>query len=165
MTAFLKLFDIIPGWVYVATIFVLTFFGGLRHMQANGYRLELSRVRAEAAQATLASEQQARAREQNLRQQVERIATHAVQRQNDRDRLLAAAQRSNASLRDTIASLNSRPAPADPGAASYAHEAQAARELLGACAQDYRAMAATADELTDQVTGLQEYAASVASND
>ena len=162
---FLKLFDLIPGWVYVVAIAALTMFGGLRHMQANGYRLELARVRAESDRATLAAEQQARAREQILRQQVEMIATHAMQRDKERDLQLAGAQHAAAGLLDTIARLNARPAPADPGAARYAHEATAARELLGACAQEYRAVAAAADELNDQVTGLQEYAASVSTHD
>lgn len=165
MTFFLKLFDLIPGWVYVLAIAALTMFGGVRHMQANYYRHELTSVRAQTVQATLEAEKQARARENTLRQQVERIATHAMQRQTDRDRELAAAHRANAGLRDTISRLNARPAPADPVAASYADEAGAARELLGACAQEYRAVAADADRLSDQVTALQEYASSVSSHD
>lgn len=165
MTVFLKLFDLIPGWIYVLTIAAMTMFGGVRHMQANHYRHELANSKMEAAKATLEAEKQARARENSLRQQVERIATNAMQRQTDRDRELAAAHRANAGLRDTISSLNARPAPADPVAASYAHEAGAARELLGACAQEYRAVAAEADKLSDQVTALQEYASSVSSHD
>ena len=165
MTSLLKLFDLIPGVVYVVVIVLLTMLFGVRHMQANGYRMELAQVRAEVASATLHAEQQARARENSLRQQVERIATHAIQRQNQRDRVLADAQRANAGLRDTIARLNSRPTPADPVAASYADEAGTARELLGSCAQEYRAVAAEADKLSDQVTALQEYATSVSSHD
>lgn len=165
MTVLIKLFDLIPGWVYVLAITALTMFGGVRHMQASHYRHQLENVRSEAAQATLEAEKQARARENTIRQQVERIATHAMQRQTDRDRELAAAHRANAGLRDTISSLNASPAPADPIAASYAHEAGAARELLGACAQEYRAVAAEADRISDQVTALQEYASSVSSHD
>lgn len=165
MIALLKLFDLIPGWIYVVAIVLLTMFGGLRHMQANGYRMELETMRAELSIATLQAEQAARSRENSLRQQVERIAVHAIERENQRNRVLADAQRANASLRDTISRLNSRTAPADPVAARYADEAGTARELLGACAQEYRAVAAAADDLTNQVIGLQEYASSVSSNE
>lgn len=165
MISFLKIFDLIPGWVYVIAIAALTMFGGLRHMQANHHRMELAQVRMEADRAMLAAEQAARARENSLRQQVERIAVNAIEREKQRNRALADAQRANAGLRDTIAALNARPTPADPSAAAFAHEASTARELLGACAQEYRAVAADADGLADQVTALQEYANSVSTHD
>ncbi len=165
MIAFIKLFDLIPGIVYVVIITALTAFSGVSHWRANAAHLELIQARAQAAEATAQAQQAARAKEQALRQQVERIATHALERDKDRNVQLAAAQRTAASLRDVISSLNARPAPADPRAAAFAHEAATARELLGSCAQEYRAVAASADELSDQVTGLQEYASSVKSHD
>lgn len=61
-------------------------------------------------------------------------------------------------LRATIAHLDRRELPAAgdaAGLAALAGEAATGRELLGQCAQRYRKVAADADELRDQVSGLQ----------
>lgn len=165
MITLIKLFDLIPGVVYAVIIAALSFFAGLSHLQANAARIELAQDRTLAAEATAKAQEAARAREQTLRQQVERIAANALEHEKQRAGQIAAAQHAIAGLRNVIGTLNARPAPADPVAASFDHEASTARELLGACAQEYRAVAAQADELSDQVTGLQEYAASVDDHD
>lgn len=64
----------------------------------------------------------------------------------------------------TIATLNRRELPGptdDAGVAALAREATTSRELLGRCAARYRSVAAGADELRDQVTGLQTDALTV----
>lgn len=71
------------------------------------------------------------------------------------------AQRAAASLRDEIARLNARPAPADPAAAGLAAEASVARELLGACSTEYHWLAGEAEGLRVQVAGLQDWAHTV----
>lgn len=43
------------------------------------------------------------------------------------------------------------------GSGSFAHEAAAAAGALGECGREYRSVAAVADELSIQVTGLQRY--------
>jgi hypothetical protein len=43
------------------------------------------------------------------------------------------------------------------GSGSFAHEAAAAAGALGECGREYRSVAAVADELSIQVTGLQGY--------
>lgn len=94
----------------------------------------------------------------------ERTAHEDAQRaaaRRARDVAAAAAVRG---LRNEVARLNSRPDPyaaGDAGLAACAGEARAARELFGESAAAYSELAATADELRDQVTGLQDFARTV----
>ena len=94
----------------------------------------------------------------------ERTAHEDAQRaaaRRARDVAAAAAVRG---LRIEVARLNSRPRPyqaGDSGLAACAGEARAARELFGESAAAYSELAATADELRDQVTGLQDFARNV----
>lgn len=94
----------------------------------------------------------------------ERTAHEDAQRaaaRRARDVAAAAAVRG---LRNDVARLNSRPDPyaaRDAGLAACAGEARAARELFGESAAAYSELAATADELRDQVTGLQDFARTV----
>lgn len=76
----------------------------------------------------------------------------------------AAAAHERGRLLDTIATLNRRPLPPTCDAAcvaTLAREAATGRELLGSCATRYQSVAAAADELRDQVIGLQADAADV----
>lgn len=94
----------------------------------------------------------------------ERTAHEDAQRaaaRRARDVAAAAAVRG---LRNEVARINSRPRPyqaGDAGLAACAGEARAARELFGESAAAYSELAATADELRDQVTGLQDFARTV----
>lgn len=94
----------------------------------------------------------------------ERTAHEDAQRaaaRRARDVAAAAAVRS---LRNEVARINSRPRPyqaGDSGLAACAGEAASARELFGESAAAYSELAATADELRDQVTGLQDFARTV----
>lgn len=94
----------------------------------------------------------------------ERTAHEDAQREatrRARDVVAAAAVRS---LRAEIARLNSRPDPypaGDAGRAACAGEARTARELFGESAGAYQELAAEADGLRDQVTGLQDFARDV----
>lgn len=68
-----------------------------------------------------------------------------------------AARAAVRSLRSTIETLNQRDAAAAAGnarAAALAGQAAFARELFGRCTEAYRELAAAADGLRDQVTGL-----------
>ena len=67
-------------------------------------------------------------------------------------------------LRAEVARLNSRPdpyPPGDAGLAACAGEARTARELFGESSSAYQELAAEADGLRDQVTGLQDFARTV----
>lgn len=78
-----------------------------------------------------------------------------------RDAAAAAAVRG---LHAEIARLNSRPDPypaGDAGIAACAREAREARKLHGESAGAYQELAAEADGLRDQVTGLQDFATTV----
>lgn len=113
------------------------------------------------AKALQKADAEARAREQIMRKEAERVANES---EKNRQALVARAARAEsaaAGLRDEIARLNARRVPADPGAAAAAGEARAARELLGSCADRYQGVARAADELRDQVNGLQKFVAAV----
>jgi len=94
----------------------------------------------------------------------ERTAHEDAQREAARHVRDAAAAAAVRSLRDEIARLNSRPDPypaGDAGIAACAGEAAAARELFGESTAAYSELAATADELRDQVVGLQDFTVNV----
>lgn len=85
-----------------------------------------------------------------------------------RDALRASRDSASAAERDgllaTIAAINGRELPQTCDAAcvaAFAREAAAGRELLGRCATRHQAVAAGADELRDQVIGLQADAMTV----
>ncbi|SDM56954.1 hypothetical protein SAMN05428957_10875 [Oryzisolibacter propanilivorax] len=91
----------------------------------------------------------------------ERLAHEDAQAQAARHARDAAAAATVRGLRAEIDRLNSRPHPypaGDAGLAACAGEATAARELFGESAGAYQALAAEADGLRDQVTGLQDFA-------
>ena len=94
----------------------------------------------------------------------ERLAHEDAQRETARRARDAAAAAAVRSLRAEVARLNSRPdpyAPGDAGLAACAGEARAARELFSESAAAYSELAATADGLSSQVTGLQDFARTV----
>ena len=94
----------------------------------------------------------------------ERTAHEDAQREAARRARDAAAATAVRGLRAEVARLNSRPdpyAPGDAGLAACAGEARTARELFSESAAAYSELAATADGLRDQVTGLQDFARTV----
>ena len=94
----------------------------------------------------------------------ERLAHEDAQREAARRARDAAAAAAVRGLRAEIARLNSRPDPypaGDAGLAACASEARAARELFGESSSAYQELAAEADGLRDQVTGLQDFARTV----
>lgn len=94
----------------------------------------------------------------------ERTAHEDAQREAARRARDAAALAAVRSLHTEIARLNSRPnpyQPGDAGIAACAGEARAARELFGESSGAYQELAAEADGLRDQVTGLQDFARTV----
>ena len=94
----------------------------------------------------------------------ERTAHEDAQREAARRARDAAAAAAVRGLRAEVARLNSRPdpyAPGDAGLAACAGEARAARELFSESAAAYSELAATADGLSSQVAGLQDFARTV----
>lgn len=156
-----KVFDLVPGFVWAAICAVLLLVSGVSYVRMTNAKGELATYRAEVAENTRKAESAARAKEQAMRTQVDRIAQNAAKKQTELASRVADASASAASLRDDIERLNARPAPADPQSAAFANEARTARQLLGSCTKEYRSVAQAADELRDQVTGLQDYATSV----
>lgn len=91
----------------------------------------------------------------------ERIADADHQRNEAVRKRIAASERANRGLRDTIAELERRPVPEDPAARAFADEARTARSLLERCSERYQWMDGEAKKLGVQVTGLQEYVTGV----
>lgn len=94
----------------------------------------------------------------------ERTAHEDAQREAARRARDAAAAAAVRGLRAEIARLNARPDPypaGDAGLAACAGEAATARELLGESSGAYQELAAEADQLRDQVIGLQQFARDV----
>lgn len=126
----------------------------LRDLRQAGVDRQAAQDRAEAVQA-------ARDEERAKTTAAERIANDQATRQKATlDRALY-AERAVQRLRDEIDRLNAGDLPEDPGAAAAAREARTARDLLGRCGERYRAVDARAQQLGDQVTGLQAFVAEV----
>lgn len=157
----LKLLDVIPGFVWAGICAFLLLFSGVAYYRMNSAKMELATYKADVAENTRKAEAQARAKEQAMRTQVDRIANNAAKKQTELAARAATSDVVNRELRDTVERLNARPAPTDAQSAAYAIEASTARKLLGSCTTEYRSVAQAADELRDQVTGLQDYATSV----
>lgn len=156
-----KVFDLVPGWVYAAVCAVLLLVAGGFYVLYAREQVKFAAFKTEVAEATKKAEEEARAAERNMQRKAERIARDATKREKELAGRVATAANAAASLRDQINALNARPAPADPQSAALAVEARTARELLGTCSDRYRAVAATADGLAAQVTGLQQFTAEV----
>lgn len=156
-----KVFDLVPGWLYAAVCAALLVVAGVSYVSASRTSAAFADYRAQVAENTRTAEADARAREQDLQRKNERIARELAEREKELAARVAAAAHAVGVLRDYIAFLNARPAPADPGSAAFAREARAARELLAACSERYRAVATDAQGLSDQVTGLQRFAVEV----
>ena len=150
-------------WFKVAAvaITVLVIFAGGYHMGAKGVKADWEKQIAVQTQERLAAEQSARKEEQRRAEESRRVVDELAQREAVSRARAVAAERTVNGLRDEVARLNARPAPANPEAAGYAHEASAARDVLGNCAKEYSSLAAEADGLRDQVAGLQDWVSHV----
>lgn len=137
-------------------------FAATWQLQATRYEARLAEREAQIARAARAAEELARRREREMQRYVDEIARDAAKRQQTLAARAATTDRIAGQLRDDIARLNARPTPTDPAAARVFDDARRARELLGACAAEYRGVAGAADGLRAQVMGLQDYARSVA---
>ena len=100
-----------------------------------------------------------------LRQRnAEKVAHEQTQRETASKAAADSAAASLRSLRTELARLKARPNPypaGDSGLAACAVEAATARELFGDSAEAYVDLAAEADQLRDQVTGLQQFATDI----
>ena len=159
------IFSLIPTSISTYIIIAISIVAGIQTYRLAEVKSEFSGYKEQVAESTLKAEQDARKVELELRQTVDRIATNAAQRQKLQAARAADVSRSLDGLRKYIDQQNSGNLPGDPAASSHEHDARAARELLGACATEYRNVAEDADRLKDQVTTLQEYAVGVSNHD
>lgn len=156
-----KLFDLIPGVVWAGLCLALALFGGTNYVRMKSAQSELASYRSQVAKNTRKAEAEARAKEQDMQRQNERIAHEAARNQTVLAARVATATVAAGQLRNDIDRLNASAAPTNPDAAAIAFQARAARELLGACTEEYRSVAQHADELRDQVSGLQDFTKTV----
>lgn len=156
-----KFLDLVPSWVYAVVILILLAVSGGCFVRMHLAKSELASYKADVAENTRKAEAQARAKEQAMRNQVDRIANNAAKKQTELAARAATSDVVTRELRDTVERLNARPAPTDAQSAAFALEANTARQLLGSCTKEYRGVAQAADELRDQVSGLQDYASNV----
>lgn len=151
-----KVLDVIPSWVYALAVALCLAALSITWVRLAGEKAEFADFRREVEENTRIAVEKARAEEQEKQRNAEQIAIKSAQRQQALETRLARVNAAAAGLREQIAALNDRPTPTDAEAAAYAREARTARELLGACGEEHRDMAKSADELRDQVVGLQE---------
>ena len=134
------------------------------HLIAKGDAQGAARVQA-AWDAQEDARSQATARDNAIKfRNLERTAHEDAKREAARAARDAAAAAAVRGLRAEIARLNARPDPypaGDAGLAACAGEAATARELLGESSGAYQELAAEADQLRDQVIGLQQFARDV----
>jgi len=134
------------------------------HLVAQGDAQGAARVQA-AWDAQESARNAATARDNATKfRNAERITYEDTKREAARRARAAAATAAVRSLRAEIARLNSRPDPypaGDAGLAACAGEARTARELFGESSGAYQELAAEADGIRDQVTGLQDFAHTV----
>ena len=141
----------------VATLLLGAALGGWGCWKVQNWRhAEIAR---EQAEQTAKAIKEARADETVRIKNAERITDEQDRRATRTAVRLAAAERSAAGLRDEIQRLNARPVPTGAESAALALEARTARDLLGRCAEAYRRVDGRAQSLGDQVTGLQDFAA------
>lgn len=160
-----KLFDIIPGFVWAILLALMTVLAGTNYVRLKSEQTAHEHTKVMMAKATQEMERQARAKEQELRQQVDKVAQNAQAKAVELTRRADTAIAAVKQLRDTIATLNAREPATNPTTAPGSNATAQARELLGSCAEEYRAVAADADGLRDQVVALQEYAVSVSNHE
>lgn len=143
------------------------------HLAEAKRRAEQMEAEAEAARRRALAETLAREDEQAKQIQAERIAREQAQREGALRAALGRADARNRSLLDTIAELNAQLVPGGndmPSASQSADTAalidaaRTARELLGSCSRRYAAVAAEADRLGTQVSGLQDFVRTVVPN-
>lgn len=149
--------------ITIASAVVSAALGATLGWQVQDWRwsARLAGVEKSHAQALQKAEANARVKESAMRAQAERIANEDQRKQDELARRISSAERAAVGLRDEIERLNRRPTPSDPGASAFAHEAAVARELLGSCSAEYQTVARDADGLRVQLTGLQDYVATV----
>lgn len=122
-------------------------------------RTQWSAERAEQAQQQATLVETYRLRERAAAKQAERIDREDFDKRNAALASAATARAAADGLRADIGALNaSVPATATELAASLG-QARAARDALGQCADRYSGVAAVADALAIQVTGLQDFVA------
>lgn len=157
MFALQAIFGIIPGWIYAIIIGVLVAFSGTNYVRMEHAQSALEEYKLEVAQNTQKAESAARAKEEEMNKQNEKVTQDAQKRETVLISRINSANTAVVGLRDEITRLNARTAPTDSVSLAYFNEARTARELLGACTKEYQSVAKDADGFRDQIIGLQDY--------
>lgn len=149
------------NYIVATALGVVLSAAGTWQVQNWRWSAQVEKIERRHAELMQHAEADARAKEKEMQANAERIAYESENKTTQLVVQSAAASRAANGLRNEIARLNARPAPACPEAAAIAVEASTARDVLGECSEKYRAVASEADRLSAQVTGLQDYATGV----
>lgn len=154
-------------YLRIAILTVILVALGATHWKAyhTGFAVAQSEARKkelENQQALLQAEQAARAKEQMLVSERQKLEEKYVREKNKAASAAAGAESELDRLRDELAATASRPGsnPTCPSATSSSGDHGGAgleSELLGHCAKALVGLAAEADRLEAQVVGLQQY--------
>lgn len=151
------------AWVRVVAVVAIVaglLFTGY-HFGAKVTRADWDKERVALAAQHVAALEVVRTEEQRRAREAQAVVEDQARREAAAVARAVAAERTVVGLRNTIAALNARPAPGNPEAAGFFDEARLARDLLGACAARYTGLAAEADQLREQVIGLQQWVSHV----
>lgn len=152
---------LIPHLLWATGVIAALTLAALIYVQKARVEVAFSSYQKTTAQEKQKLQQEQLAKLEEAQKGVERIAYEDDKKRQALAARAVRAESAAASLRDEVARLNARPAPEDAGAAAYAREASTARELLGECSTRRTEVARAADELREQVTGLQDFAKNV----
>ena len=143
----------------LAILLLVAFVGaGIQSMRLSALKQEVAAERLQRAQDAAKAEAAARDKEQALAANA-RKAEQAYAQNSARLRADASGARDELErLRDILAPDQAASASA---AGAGTHDPAAARLVVGECAQELQALAATADGLAAKLTGLQDYVRAV----
>lgn len=120
------------------------------------YGAKINGLEAHYAQQAQKAESAARALEQRWQKRVQEVTDAGVKRQKVLQGRIASADTALASLRSAIDAADRR-ASQNPSGACASDDSRVAGKLLAECSERYRDVAAAADSLKDQVSGLMEF--------
>lgn len=140
--------------VLVVALVLLALYATGRHHGAEHVRGQWAQERAGQAAAALAAEQAARQRVILMNERIRKAESNAEMRQNENIRLAGDAAATAGRLRNELSAARGRLSAAT--AAACRETAGAALELLGTCADEYRAVAAAADGHASDVKTLSD---------
>lgn len=143
MTRFLKIFDIVPGWLYALICAGALAWGGAQTWRVHSLKSDVASIKQAQAEALAAAEKAAREETDRLQGVKDAAIAEAERRARDNAAAAGRAQSELARLRNLLSKVPSD--SADPACKAAADRAAAIGELLGTCSERYTDVAGKAD--------------------